>query len=240
MMRRVIIACLLAGNAFAQWGEDSRTMARYLFPGGQSAVTASDAAGLNGIAGATGWVFSATSASAATFAATNLIQTPLTGTLATNESCAIALWFKTSATASNMALAGVNMGSPGTLLSLELGSGSGIFISCRDSDSTSSDTCSMTNEYRDNAWHYVTAMYDGNARQLRMYVDGLASSNASVTANSGSANKAWTTGIGIGGLARPSAAPLRPYIGSLWGFKIDRYAPSLEDHNADRSKGFPP
>lgn len=240
MIRHIVIACLLAGNAFAQWGEDSRTMGRYLFPGGQVSTFAADAAGLNGTAGATGWTFTATSAFSTNFGTTNLIQTPLTGTLATNESCAIALWFKTSATSSNMALSGVNMGSPGTLLSLELGSGSGAFISCRDSDSSASDTCSITNELRDGNWHHICAMYDGNARQIRLYYDGAASSNASVSANSGSAAKTWTTGLGIGGLARPSAAPLRPFIGSLWDVRIMRFAPSQDEVQAIRSQGPPP
>jgi hypothetical protein len=217
-------------------------MGRYLVPGGQVGSIVEDAAGLSGAAAATGWVFTATSATNAG-AAGSVIHTKLTGTLATNESCAIALWFKVAAT-QDQALAGVNMGSPGTLMALELnrpaGGGNGIYMSCRDADSSSGDLVMMTNNVRDGQPHHVVAMYDGNARQLRMYLDGNPSSNTTVTAESGSTFKTWATGIGIGGLTRTNAAPLRPFAGSLWDFQIMRFAPSQDEVQAIRSKGISP
>lgn len=233
-MRLAAIIALLALPSFAQF-DDARLMGRWLYPGTMSGSNAMDSTGRTGPAVATGFVFAAASMSAGA-SSTAILQTQMTGTLATNESCTVSLWFKTQYV-SNMALIGVNMGAPGTQIALEVGSVGKMFVSCRDSDSSAGDVCSITNELRDNKWHHVAAMYDGTARQIRMYYDGAPSSNATVTAESGSAAKTWTNGLGIGAIRLTGA--LRPFNGSIADVRLYRAALSQDEVKAIASEFVP-
>lgn len=218
-MRLAAVIALLALPALAQF-DDSRLMGRWLYPGTMSGSNALDSTGRTGPAIATAVTFAASSV-VCPASATGILQTQMKGTLATNESCTVTLWFKTQYS-SNTSLIGVNMGAPGTQITMEVGGVGSLYIGCRDSDSSASDVCSITNNLSDNKWHHIAGMYDGTARQLRMYYDGNPSSNATVTANSGSAAKTWTNGLGIG--ATRFTGALRPFNGSIADVRLYRAA----------------
>lgn len=233
-MRLAAIIAIIAFPCLAQF-DDSRLMGRLLYPGTMSGSNALDSTGRSGPAIATGITFAASSMSAGA-SATAILQTQMTGSLATNESCTVTMWFKTQYV-SNMALIGVNMGAPGTQIAMEVGGVGTAYISCRDSDSSANDVCSVTNELRDNKWHHIAGMYDGTARQIRMYYDGNPSSNASVTANSGSAAKVWTNGLGIGAIR--FTGTLRPFNGSIADVRLYRAALSQDEIKAIASEFVP-
>lgn len=234
-MRLAAIIAVVAFPCIAQFN-DARLMWRLLYPGTMSGSNAMDSTGRSGPAIATGITFAASSMSAGA-SATAILQTQMTGTLATNESCTATLWFKTQYV-SNMALIGVNMGAPGTQIAMEVGSVGTAYISCRDADSANADVCSITNELRDNKWHHFAGIYDGPAKQIRMYYDGNSSSNATVTTNSGSTAKTWTNGIGVGAI-RALTGTLRPFNGSIADVRLYRAALSQDEIKAIASEFVP-
>lgn len=103
----------------------------------------------------------------------------------------------------------------------------------------SADVVSMTNNFADGVWHFATVVYDGSARQLRFFVDGIASSNATVTANSGSANKLITNGLGIMAVSRTTAGPLRPFNGRVSMPQVNAMPAYIGDHLSKASEFVP-
>lgn len=225
--------------ALAQFGDDSRRIGQWLVPGTFSGTLAMDASGRSEPATATGITFQANGIATSTGAATNILQTKFTGTFRTNDSCSFSAWFSTTSTA-DLALFGFNAGSPGTYLEFGQQSSPRLwFFSCRDSDSSGTDVTTLTNNFADGGWHFVTATYDGEARQIRIYIDNVSSTSATVTANSGSANKLITNGVGLMAVSRPSAGPLRPWNGRIAFPRMDQTPATMGDHLARASEMVP-
>lgn len=232
----ILMSCILP--AAAQWN-DASLLDAWARPGTAQGNMAASWTGRNGPAIGTGITFTANGQMTSIGAATNILQTRFNGTFQTNDSCSFSCWFSTTSTA-DVAVFGYNAGVPGTYLEFGQQATPRLwFWSCRDGDSSTADSVTMTNAFNDGRPHFVTVVYDGVARQLRFFVDGIASSNTTVGANSGSAAKSITNGIGIFAVSRPGGAPLRPMPGTISFPRVDYIAGTLAFHLTLQAESLP-
>lgn len=239
MIRAAVMLFALALPTLGQVWNDASLLDAWGRPGTADSGVASSWTQRNGPAIGTGIVFTAAGPMTSIGAATNILQTRFNGTFQTNDSCTFSCWFSTTS-ATDVAVFGYNAGSPGTYLEFGQQATPRLwFWSCRDGDSAGADLVTMTNNFADGRWHFVSVVYDGGARQLRAFVDGIASSNATVTANSGSAVKSITNGIGVFAVSRPGAGPLRSMPGLIAFPRVDNLAAGLDNHLTWMAEAMP-
>lgn len=151
----------------------------------------------------------------ATGGAAQVLATGFTPTIQTGRSFTAICLARSSAT-NDASVFGSNIGSPGALIDLGVYiSTHGAYVSVRDDDSSSADTANVLNlNLRDGQWHAIAGVFDAAANTLSLIVDGQARTSIPLTVNS-TGTKTFSTALGIGGLRRASAGPLRSIRGDV-------------------------